>query len=120
RYSSGIPRVVNILCDHCLLYAYAEQIREVDAALVQRAITYLEEGDAQNGGRRRMTSGGGLIARYASRRLFVTCSAVAVAVAAAASVPLAPSGFGSALPGGPAMMTAISAVGRWISHWWGS
>ena len=43
-YTSGIPRLINILCDHCLLIGYAEQTRRVDRALVERGIEYLEDG----------------------------------------------------------------------------
>jgi general secretion pathway protein A len=43
-YSGGIPRVINILGDHCLLFGYAEQKRRIDRACVDQAIEYLEEG----------------------------------------------------------------------------
>jgi general secretion pathway protein A len=124
RYSAGIPRVVNILGDHCLLYAYAEQVREIDAALVQRAITYLEEGDANNGGSTGVSTRSRLIARYAgrySRRVVVACSAGVVATAAAASAALSSSASGSALNTMPAMMiTGIGGIVRWLTQWWGS
>src|SRR5262249_21343490 len=29
KYSSGVPRVINTVCDHCLLFAYADQVRHV-------------------------------------------------------------------------------------------
>jgi general secretion pathway protein A len=45
EYSGGIPRVVNIVCDHCLLIGYADQTRRIDVDIVQRAIKYLEEGE---------------------------------------------------------------------------
>ena len=35
RYSSGIPRLVNVLCDNSMLTAYALERREVDAAMIQ-------------------------------------------------------------------------------------
>jgi general secretion pathway protein A len=44
-YAGGIPRVVNIVCDHTLLIAYADQTRRVGRAIVERAIRYLEEGE---------------------------------------------------------------------------
>jgi general secretion pathway protein A len=44
-YAGGIPRVINIVCDHSLLIGYADQTRRVDVDIVQRAITYLEEGE---------------------------------------------------------------------------
>ena len=36
--------MINILCDHCLLVGYADQVREVDRAIVERGIQYLEDG----------------------------------------------------------------------------
>ena len=43
-YSGGIPRLVNILCDHCLLFGYADNKRRIDRQIVDQAIEYLEEG----------------------------------------------------------------------------
>jgi general secretion pathway protein A len=45
EYSRGIPRVVNVLCDHCLISGYAESKRRIDVRLVSEAIEYLEEGE---------------------------------------------------------------------------
>src|SRR5262249_12263195 len=39
------PRVVNVLCDHCLLIGYADQKRKIDPSIVEEAIEYLEEGE---------------------------------------------------------------------------
>jgi hypothetical protein len=44
-YAAGIPRVVNIVCDHCLLIGFAEQQRRIGPEIVQEAIEYLEEGE---------------------------------------------------------------------------
>ncbi len=44
EYSGGIPRLVNILSDHCLLFGYADQKRRIDRRIVDQAIEYLEEG----------------------------------------------------------------------------
>src|SRR5256712_9540765 len=44
EYSGGIPRVINILGDHCLLFGYADQKRRIDRQAVNQAIEYLEEG----------------------------------------------------------------------------
>ena len=44
EYSGGIPRLVNIVCDHCLLFGYADQKRRMDRRIVDQAIEYLEEG----------------------------------------------------------------------------
>jgi general secretion pathway protein A len=43
-YSGGIPRLINIVCDHCLLFGYADQARRIDRHTVDQAIDYLEEG----------------------------------------------------------------------------
>src|SRR5207302_57069 len=45
EYSAGIPRVINIVCDHALLIGYADQTRRVGRSIVDRAIRYLEEGE---------------------------------------------------------------------------
>ena len=44
EYAEGIPRVVNTVCDHCLLIGYADQTRRVDGDVVEQAIDYLEAG----------------------------------------------------------------------------
>jgi general secretion pathway protein A len=43
-YAGGIPRLINTVCDHCLLFGYADQKRRIDRPVVNRAIDYLEEG----------------------------------------------------------------------------
>ena len=45
-HSAGIPRVINILCDHCLVTGYVEQRRKIDRDIVDQAIRYFEEGAA--------------------------------------------------------------------------
>jgi general secretion pathway protein A len=45
EYSKGTPRVINILCDHCLLSGYADSKRRIDAPMVKESIEYLEEGE---------------------------------------------------------------------------
>jgi general secretion pathway protein A len=42
RYSRGIPRVINLLCDHCLLIGYADQKRRIEASIVNEAWAQLE------------------------------------------------------------------------------
>lgn len=56
HYAGGIPRLVNILCDHCLLFGYADQTRRIDEEMVDAAIAYLEGGIEP---RRRKGSGAG-------------------------------------------------------------
>jgi general secretion pathway protein A len=43
-YSGGIPRLINTICDHSLLFGYADQKRRIDRHIVDQAIEYLEEG----------------------------------------------------------------------------
>src|SRR6266852_1025457 len=45
EHSGGIPRLINTLCDHCLLIGYADQIRRIDRKIVDEAIEYFEEGE---------------------------------------------------------------------------
>ena len=45
EYSEGTPRVVNIVCDHCLLSGFADSKRRIDTGVVDEAIEYLEEGE---------------------------------------------------------------------------
>jgi general secretion pathway protein A len=44
KYSGGIPRVVNTVCDHCLLFAYADQVRRIGQHTVEDTIRYLDDG----------------------------------------------------------------------------
>jgi hypothetical protein len=43
-YTQGIPRLINTVCDHCLLFGYADQRRRIDRNIVNQAIEYLEKG----------------------------------------------------------------------------
>ena len=38
-FSGGVPRLINSICDLCLVYAFADGLREVDEGLVFRVIT---------------------------------------------------------------------------------
>lgn len=42
KYSAGIPRVINIVCDKVLLAAYVIETRDISLPLVERAINELE------------------------------------------------------------------------------
>src|SRR5258705_3902814 len=42
--ANGIPRIVNTVCDHCLLIGYADQTRRLSRGIVDQAIGYLEVG----------------------------------------------------------------------------
>ena len=61
-YTNGIPRLVNILCDHCLLIGYTDQTRRVEREMVERGIEYLEDGQ-------RPAHARGMFWRPATRRL---------------------------------------------------
>jgi type II secretory pathway predicted ATPase ExeA len=45
EYSNGIPRLINTLCDHCLLIGYADQIRRIDRKIADEAVAYFEQGE---------------------------------------------------------------------------
>src|SRR4030095_13336280 len=47
EYSSGIPRLINTLCDHCLLIGYADQIRRIDRKIVEEAVAYVAQGEGR-------------------------------------------------------------------------
>jgi general secretion pathway protein A len=53
EYSQGIPRVVNIVCDHCLLSGFADSKRRIDTGVVDEAVEYLEEGERREWKRNR-------------------------------------------------------------------
>jgi general secretion pathway protein A len=42
RYSKGIPRLINILCDNCLTIGYAGDKKKIDQKIVNEAIAALE------------------------------------------------------------------------------
>jgi type II secretory pathway predicted ATPase ExeA len=50
-HSDGIPRLVNILCEHCLLIGYADQIRQIDHRLVKEAIVAMKAAGMADGPR---------------------------------------------------------------------
>jgi general secretion pathway protein A len=42
RYSGGIPRVINLICEHSLITAYVEQVKLVSARIVEAVARELE------------------------------------------------------------------------------
>lgn len=52
EYSGGIPRLINLICDHCLVTGYAMRKRRIDRGITERAIDYLEEGERTQASRR--------------------------------------------------------------------
>ena len=119
QYSGGIPRVVNMVCDHCLLIGYANQTREIDADTVRRAVEYLEEGAAPAGWKQLLGPGRPTMARYSRRA--VAWSATAVAAVAAAVAVLSLGAYRPAFTAVPTtVVAAVGGVVRWLTHWWGS
>ena len=53
EYSQGTPRVINIVCDHCLLSGFADSKRRIDTGVVDEAIEYLDEGERREWKRKR-------------------------------------------------------------------
>jgi general secretion pathway protein A len=47
EYSEGIPRLISLVCDHSLLFGYADQKRRIDRPTVNQAIDYLEKGETE-------------------------------------------------------------------------
>jgi general secretion pathway protein A len=118
-YSRGVPRVVNIVADHCLLSAYANQTQLVDAAIVKRAIAYLEDNERDS--RARWKPVASQTGMALPRRVIVAASAGVVAVAAGVAGAMSPSGYPGALHAAPATLVAvIGGVVRWVTQWWGS
>jgi general secretion pathway protein A len=42
RYSRGIPRIINLLCEHSLILAYVEQVQQVTTTMVESVAAELE------------------------------------------------------------------------------
>jgi general secretion pathway protein A len=51
RYSRGIPRVINILCDTALVYGYADEKRRIDGHVLEEVVKAREVGGAVSGAR---------------------------------------------------------------------
>ena len=80
-YSRGIPRRVNILCDHCLVIGYADQRQQIDVDVVDQAIEALE-GPARRPARRPTSP------TRAARERWVLSAVGAAALAGIAVSPL--------------------------------
>src|SRR5712692_1598477 len=80
-YSGGIPRLINTVCDHCLLFGYADQTRRIDRHIVNQAIEYLEEGiRPQKRGRELRGSRARFLVRWSLGALVVTLLSAAAAL----------------------------------------
>ena len=113
RYSGGIPRVVNMVCDHSLLIGYANQARQIDVDTARKAIQYLEDGTSSEAW------------KPAGRRLFprpVIWAAGGIVGGMAVLATIV--SLGGYRPGWNAMpWTVVAGLGgvvRWLMHWWGS
>jgi general secretion pathway protein A len=81
-YSGGIPRLINMVCDHCLLFGYADQKRRIDRPTVSQAIEYLEEGTSPaRTGRGRRRAKVRLVARWALGTLAIVLASAVVGLA---------------------------------------
>src|SRR5262249_45931904 len=47
-YSTGIPRLINVICDNALLIAYAQSQRQVSAAMIDEVAEELRLGSLSN------------------------------------------------------------------------
>jgi general secretion pathway protein A len=98
-YSGGTPRVINIVCDHCLLSGFADSKKRIDAGTVTEAIEYLEEGERSEWKRRRrITLVPGRSTVWAARSGVAVLVMVLIALLAFAANSL---GWIGTIPGGP-------------------
>jgi general secretion pathway protein A len=98
-YSGGTPRVINIVCDHCLLSGFADSKKRIDAGTVTEAIEYLEEGERSEWKRRRRISlVPGRATVWAARSGVAVLVMVLIALLAFAANSL---GWIGTVPGGP-------------------
>jgi len=111
EYARGIPRVVNSLCDHCLLIGYADQTRRITPAIVDEAIAYLEVGREP---RRRGRARARARARYMTPvRWGVLGASLAVVAAVACIALLQPEALAQAVD---VSTTTVSALARAVLY----
>jgi type II secretory pathway predicted ATPase ExeA len=81
-YAGGIPRLINTVCDHCLLFGYTDQKRKIDRSIVSQAIEYLEEGTRpQRKGRELHGTRTRLLLRWSIGSFVVTFASAVAALA---------------------------------------
>jgi general secretion pathway protein A len=110
RYSGGLPRLINIVCDRALLSAYADDAREVSAATVSAAIRELRRQSPKNTGLRRLAAVLGcllLIIPFLGDTLAAVPRSIAVFVSLA--VPVL-GGYLALLPEAPSPSSSPPAV----------
>jgi len=44
KYSSGIPRLINVLCDSALIYGFADSIKQIDRSIVENVVSERKDG----------------------------------------------------------------------------
>jgi type II secretory pathway predicted ATPase ExeA len=54
EYTGGVPRLVNTVCDHCLVFAYADRVRRIGPEIVEEVVVYLEDGEEPRRGLARL------------------------------------------------------------------
>jgi len=50
RYANGIPRVINLLCEHCLVSAFVDQQKTIASTVVDGVARDFDLGDSTAGG----------------------------------------------------------------------
>jgi general secretion pathway protein A len=80
RNSGGIPRLINLLCDHCLLIGYADQRRRIDAGIVVQAARQLEGAEASRRSLGGAASSGSALRRWAVGTIAAAALAAGLAV----------------------------------------
>jgi len=92
QYTGGIPRLINLVCDHSLVMGYADQLHRIDRRTVDEAIDYLDERVQPGEARATLpVSGRGQVNRW------LLPTAVATVVGCAVLLVLAPSGAGGVM-----------------------
>jgi general secretion pathway protein A len=89
RRSGGIPRVINLLCDHCLVIGYADQKRRIDSGIVHEAWGQLHPEQSRRHVFTRVASFGSTLRRWARGTL------AAAATKAGLGAPPVPADGGS-------------------------
>ena len=44
HYTQGIPRLINILCDTALIYGFADELKEINAKVIEEVIKDKRQG----------------------------------------------------------------------------
>ncbi len=109
-YSRGIPRVINLICDHSLLIGYANQVRRIDVDIVSRAIEYLEESGADVRGARPARFRPLQAARYAG--VFAAGGVAAIVLAALSGYAASVNGISNGL------LESVSDFLHRLYLWW--